>query len=498
MTGTVQSKMARGALWMLLFKFAERSLGLISTLILVRLLVPADFGIVAMAMSFVIVAELLTAFGFDIALIQRQDLTEEHYHSAWTCNLFLGLAVTLVMFAAAYPVALFYGRPEVFWVVCALALGPVITGAENIGVVAFRKELDFRKEFRFQLMRKLVSFAIAVPLAFWLQTYWALVAGMLASRLTGTVNSYHMHPFRPHFSFSQARSLISFSKWLLLNNMVGFLKERASDFFIGRLHGPASLGLYNVSYEFAMLPTTELSAPINRALLPGFAKMTADSRGLVAVYNNALGMLALFATPAAAGMFAVAPYFVPVVLGAKWLAATPLLELLAVNGALLFLHSSICTVLIGAGHPRRVMVTNSIYVAILLVGLFLFSPVGAIGAAYAVLTASTLSTPIYLFHINRSIGVNNVMFLRAVIRPVCASLAMVVVVRGVLPDYDATEPVVASIGWLAGGVAVGIATYGLLVTTIWLVLGRPSGAEQLLFEKTRNRIRARFAPATPE
>ena len=75
MTRSVQSKMARGAVWMMLFKLVERSLGLVSTLILVRLLAPADFGIMAMAFSFILVAELLTAFGFDIALIQRQDAT---------------------------------------------------------------------------------------------------------------------------------------------------------------------------------------------------------------------------------------------------------------------------------------------------------------------------------------------------------------------------------------------------------------------------------------
>ena len=497
MTGSIQSKMARGALWMMLFKFAERSLGLVSTLILVRLLVPADFGIVAMALSFIVIAELMTAFGFDIALIQGQNLTEEHYHSAWTCNIFLGLAVTAIMFAAAEPVAQFYGRPEVFWVVCALAIGPLITGAENIGVVAFRKELDFRKEFRFQLTRKIVSFAIAVPLAFWLQSYWALVAGMLASRLTGTLNSYQMHPFRPRFSLSKASALIRFSKWLLMNNMVGFLKERVSDFFIGRLHGPAALGLYNVSYEFAMLPTTELSAPINRALLPGFARMTSDPKGLATAYNNALSMLSLFATPAAAGLFAVAPYFVPVVLGSKWLEATPLLELLALNGALLFLHSSICTVLIGAGHPKSVMITNSIYVLILIMGLFLLSGIGAMGAAYAVLIASVLTTPIYLFQVYRSIGVGGGLFLRAVSRPTVASLVMVAAVRGFLPDYVATEPVFNSAMWLGGGVALGAAVYLLTMLAMWIVLGRPAGAEQLLFEKVQNRIRARWAPDAP-
>ncbi len=100
MSQDVQGEMARGALWMVLFKLLERSLGLISTLILVRLLSPIDFGIIAMATSFIFMAELLTAFGFDVALIQKQDATEEHYHTAWTCNVLLGLLITAAMLVA--------------------------------------------------------------------------------------------------------------------------------------------------------------------------------------------------------------------------------------------------------------------------------------------------------------------------------------------------------------------------------------------------------------
>lgn len=493
MTRSVQSKMARGAAWMMLFKLVERSLGLVSTLILVRLLAPADFGIMAMAFSFILVAELLTAFGFDIALIQRQDATEEHYHSAWTCNVLLGLTITVLMLATAWPIALFYGQPDVFWVVCALAIGPLIGGAENIGVVAFRKDLDFRKEFAFQLSRKIAGFVVAVPLAFWLHSYWALVAGTLASRLVGTVNSYWVHPFRPHFSLSQVRALIGFSKWLLLNNIVGFLKERTSDFFIGRLHGPAALGLYNVSYEFANLPSTEMSAPINRALLPGFARLTSDRAALAGAYLNAMRMLALFAIPAAAGIFAVAEYFVPVVLGAKWLEATPMLKLLTINGALLFFHSSICAVLIGTGHPDRAVKTNSIYVVLMIAGFILFAGIGTLGVVYTVLTASVLTTPVYLYQVRRCIGVKAISFLGAALRPMIASLIMIFTVYAFLPDFSATQSTLESISWLGGGVVVGVITYISAMLVMWLALSRPDGAESMLIEKIHGRIRDRWS-----
>jgi lipopolysaccharide exporter len=487
--------MARGALWMVLFKFVERSLGFISTLILVRLLMPTDFGVVAMAMSFIAMAELLAAFGFDIALIQNQNATSDLYHTAWTCNLLLGLLISLIMLASAPLIADFYKQPELRLVVSALALGPMISGLENIGVVAFRKELHFRREFAFQLSRKIVGFAVVVPLAFTLHSYWALVAGTLASRFAGTVTSYLVHPFRPHTSFEGITRLFKFSKWLLLNNIAGFLKERSTDFVIGLLHGPASLGIYNVSYELASLPTTELSAPINRALLPGFAKIANDPIAIRSAYSNAVGMLAIIAVPAAAGIAAIAQFLVPVVLGVHWLDSVPLMKILALNGALILFHSSMSVLLIASGHPGRVMMTNGLFVVTLLALLVaLAAHAGVEGAAYAILSTSILTTPVYLYQVRRSVGVPVSVFFRAAAFPVAASAGMVLTIETISPVYSSLMTWHDAAVWLAVGIVVGGATYVGLITLMWLVRRRPDGPERLVLDQIRSAATRVFAP----
>jgi lipopolysaccharide exporter len=486
MSQDVQGKMALGALWMVLFKLLERTLGLISTLILVRLLSPPDFGIVAMATSFIFMAELLMSFGFDVALIQQQDVTDEHYHTAWTCNVFLGLLITLAMLVAASPIAAFYRRPEVFWVVCALAVGPVLGGCENIGVVAFRKELQFRREFFFQLSRKILGFLVVVPLAYFLKNYWALVAGMLTSKVAGTIISYVAHPFRPRFSLVRIRELLGFSKWLLFNNMVGFLKERSSDFVLGRLYGAGPLGVYNISYEFATMPTTELSAPINRALMPGFARLAGDPVAMRNAYANAIGMLAILALPAATAIFATASFLVPVVLGTKWLGAVPLIEILAANGGLLLFHSSICTVLIANGYPDRVTATNGLYVITLLVLFLALAPgFGVTGAALAALGASLFSTPVYLLQVRRSIGIPAALFIQSATRPTLAALAMTGLMQCLLPEWNPTMSPAVAAGWLIGGLVFGIVAYAAAILLLWVALGRPAGAEELMLERLR-------------
>jgi len=486
MSDHIQSKMATGATWMVLFKLIERSIGLISTLILARILSPSDFGVIAMALSFIFFAEQLAAFSFDIALIHNQSATREHFDTAWTGNLLLGLSITLVMLLAAYPIAHFYRQPELVWVVCALALGPLIGGAENIGVVAFRKELNFRKEFLFQLSRKALGFLIVVPLALIVRNYWALVAGILFSKLAGTAISYLMHPYRPRFAFSRARELMVYSRWLLINNLIGFFKERTSDFFIGRLFGAGPLGIYNIAYEFAHLPSTELSAPINRALLPGFAKMT-DSEEVCRGYANALSMMAMLAVPCSAGLAMLAPYFVPAVLGAKWLAAVPLMQILAFNGAVLMFHSPVGSVLLARGYPQMPVIANGLYVLLLLSLLTAMAlsaeQLGVLGAALAALLSSLLSTPIYLYVIWRKMSISPMVFFRAIARPVGASALMALVLYGVLPAYDRSMSEVTVAGWLLLGVGVGAIIYALALAALWVLAKMPNGPERQLFDR---------------
>jgi lipopolysaccharide exporter len=480
---------------MVLFKLIERSLGLVSTLILARLLGPDDFGVVGMALSFIFMAELLMAFGFDTALIQNRAATDAHYNTAWTCNILLGLSVTLLMLALAAPIAQFYRRPDVFWVVLVLALGPVLTGAENIGVVAFRKELDFRREFRFQLTRKVLGFLLVIPLAFALRSYWALVIGILFSRLAGTTISYLMHPYRPRPSLLKVREMLSFSRWILLNNVVGFLKERSSDFFIGRVFGAGSLGSYNIAYELSNLPTTELSAPINRALMPGFAKMESAAE-VTSAYAVGLGLMALLALPAAAGIMALAPFLVPVILGAKWLAAVPLMEVLAFNGAVLLFHSSISAVLIGRGHPARTTFANGCYVGLLAIAFavigFGWHESGVVAVAYGVLLTSVLATPVYLYQVKRCIGIAPGVFVRAIMRPLLAAALMAVAMRYVVPAYSPAMGMHWTIAWLVGGAAFGVCIYASAAMALWWAAGRPAGAERIVIDRVRAMLAARF------
>src|SRR6185369_3577735 len=267
--------LVRGSAWMIGFRLLDRSVGLISVLVLARVLTPADFGLVAMATAMIAFVELFGWLGLDVALIQRPGATREHFDSAWTMN---------VLIASGWPLAWFYGDPRLIALVAFLSLGPLIQGCENIGVVAFRKELNFDREFRFLLSKRLLSVAITVSLALWLRSYWALAIGMVCGRLAGVAISYALHPFRPRWSLSRAGDLLHFSLWLVAQNVFVFLKDRGPDFIVGKFAGAHALGMWSVANELSNLVGTELIQPMNRAALPTYSRLAEDRGALASAY----------------------------------------------------------------------------------------------------------------------------------------------------------------------------------------------------------------------
>src|SRR5579883_1004638 len=256
--------MASGAMWLIFVRATIRLLGIVSVVILGRLLTPADYGLVALATAIIAALELMTAFSFDVALIQRQNLSREHYDTAWTITILFSIVVGIALMGLAIPAARFYEEPRLEAVMYVLAIGTVVEGLQNVGVVAFRKEMDFRKEFIFQVAKKVVAFGVTVPLAFWLRNYWALVAGITAGKIGGTLLSYFAHHYRPRLSTAVWGELFHFSRWLFINNFFGFLRAKTSDFVVGKIAGPAALGAFNLSVELSQMPTSEFVAPINR------------------------------------------------------------------------------------------------------------------------------------------------------------------------------------------------------------------------------------------
>lgn len=474
-------QIAKGTAWLMLFKIFDKVVGLISTLILARLLAPSDFGLVAMASSIVALTELMGAFGFDTALIQRQNASREHYDTAWTFNVIFGFAIACALIILTIPAATFYNEPRLTSIIPLLAIGALISGMENIGTVAFRKELNFNLEFRFLALKRISGFIVTIVFAFTLQTYWALIAGTITSKIVALTISYRLHEYRPKLSLAARADLFNFSKWLFISNLIGFLRSRSTDFILGRTAGTHGLGIFNVGHEIAMMPATEIVAPINRAVYPAYSKLTANKLELNSRFLEVFGFIALLTIPASFGLIAIAETAIPVLLGEKWLETIPIVRLVAIAGLAGALQSNLHVFILAIGKPKA---STYLSAAILTISLpliiFCSSQFGLPGTAFAYMLSACINlicTVVVFINIS---GIKTIQFVKRLYNPFFSTIAMTTLVYHLdryfatnLPDVPLVAAFLACI--LAGGII-----YTAMVIFIWHISGHPDSTEKIL------------------
>jgi len=467
------ARTARGAGWVMAWRLGMRVLGLVSTLVLVRLLAPADFGLIALATSFMQTIDGMMALGTEEAVIREASPGRDFYDTAFTLNLLRGLSVGALVAAVALPAAGFFGEPRLGPILLFVAALPVLDGLANIGAVDFRRDFAFHKEFAIMVLPKLGGILATITAALLLHSYVAMLFGMGVNRSLRVVMSYVMHPFRPRLSVRAWRAVAGYSAWTWVLSLAVLLRDRCDTLMLGRLTGPAIVGFYSVGAEVAALPTTELIEPLCRAAFSGFAAARTAGAAVGETYLRLMALAALLTLPAGVGLSLMAAPLVAVAFGPGWDQAVPVLQVLALAGtAMVFGQMSLHLMSAHALLGRLVAITligAVLRVALLAVLIPLW---GLTGAAWAAAAAISVEQMLTVGMALRRFKVRGAAFARQVWRPMVASAAMAAALWGF------------GLGWapggaaaLTGGVAAGAGVYGLVLLGVWTVAGRPDGAE---------------------
>lgn len=476
-------------MWMVSFKFIDRGIGLASTIVLARLLSPADFGLVAIAMMMISALQLLVSFSFDVHLIQNPNSGRDQYDTAWTFNVIFAAGCAVVLALLAYPVSLFYHEPRLQVVVYSLAFGYFVGGFSNIGPVIFRREMRFDREFRFMLGKRLAPVLTTIPVALVVGNYWALVLGQLTGTFAALWLSFYVSSYRPRFSMKAKDELFHSSKWMMVNNMLGFLNGRAAEFVIGKFAGVSGLGVYTISSEISTLPTTELVAPINRAAFPGYSRLAHDIDKLRGSFLGVISMVALFALPSALGIVSIADLMVPAVLGWKWLNAIPLIQVLAVYGALVALQTNIGYVYLAVGRPRIVSTIAAIQFVVLLAILM---PAcwnwGATGASWAFLATAILMVPVNQVLIARQLQLSVKEYSARLWRPFVAAAIMTAAIYLFKQNFSLSHDSAQYVMALLITVAFGAVVYTGSLYVLWRLAHKPDGAEKFCLSQAERML----------
>lgn len=462
-------------------RLAVRSIGLVSTLILVRLLTPQDFGVVGIASVVQTTLDWLTATGFGLALIRMPQVERRHYDTAFTLTLARGLLLAGLLVATAEPYAAFMDEPRVAPVMHVLAATAVVQSLDNIRLFDLQRSLRFDVLLRYHVLGKLLGFAAVLPLAFWLRSYWALVLATPLARLILLPVGYRIVPYRPRLGLGAWRELFHFSKWIFLGNIVSVADAQSFNVIVGRLNGVAAVGVYQVAHQVAALPISELAAPIRQPAFAAFARVQHDRRALAEYLLAGLALQWLLIMPLSAGIALTAREITLLFLGERWSTVIGLLPLVGLFTLFDGLRDYLGSLFVALNRqrivvPRLALLTLCKVLAVLwAAGRF-----GVEGAATAMLVAAVVTFLLWLALTRRQIGCGWAELGAALWRPASGAVAMAAAVMAV-PD-EIGFPLGGAVGALAAVLAVkaaaGALAYAVPVAALWLLAGAPGRAAE--------------------
>jgi O-antigen/teichoic acid export membrane protein len=488
-------RMARGAAWMVALRSIDRGLGLVSTLFLVHLLLPDDFGIVALGMAIVGGMTVFSEFSLELALIQNQSAVRRHYDTAWTLGLLRGVLLTALLLLLAKPSAALLSDERLTTLVACLAILPFLEGFLNVGVVDFRKHLNFRKEFILRFSGRLAGVVATIALAFLWQDYWALVIGQAVNRTVRIVLSYRLHPYRPRLSLEAWRDLLHYSKWLFFNGIVLFGSQRGATFVVGAFLNPTFVGIFALAREISLLVSQAFIAPIKHTYFPGFSKISNDFPAMREVYLNAFGLVTIVALPASIGIGLTADIFVPFALGENWLDTIPIVEILSVHAVLLALQGPVRPVLLAIKRPDIVTKMSTVQTIFLLPALVIGTwHAGIVGAAWATVASRFLVTALEYYVLFYFLGLTVIDCFPRVWRTIlsCGLMTATIFALKQSQFLSSHDDLVAQMLNLAIVVLCGTLTYALGIFLLWAIFDRSAkSAEGIILSVLREKCLGR-------
>jgi len=455
--------LVHGIAWTGAVKWGTQILSWASTVIVARLLTPADYGLVAMAVTFFGFVTMINEFGLGTAVITKRDLGDQQIAQLNSLAVIFGVVGFIVSCAMALPLSQFFGTSDLCWVVVVMGIGFLITGFRTVPAALIEKDLQFRLLAMMEGAQALVGAFSVVALALLGLGYWALVFGGLLSTAVWTVLTlaFRRHNFAKPL-FQPLKETITFSWHLIAMRVTWYLYSNADRFIAGKMLGQAALGAYTFACTLSNVAVEKIAGLVNRVTPAVFSAVQTEHAVLRRYLLTITEGIALITFPVTAGLALVADEFVLLVLGRQWTSVVAPLQLLSLYAAYNSVMTVLSPTLLATGKSRLAMLNGFWSAALLLPAFYIGSRWGIVGIAAAWLVAYPFTTvPIYC-HVFRSIGMPISRYLRTLWPAFSGTVLMavtVVLLKRILPTW----PLPIHLGFLVLG---GCAAYCLAMFTL--------------------------------
>jgi len=466
-------RIVRNAATAVAIAWSMRAIGLVSVLVLARVLTPRDFCIMALAMSAAALVDIFAALGLRQSLLRIREPERAHYDTAWTIQLLLLLSLAVVLVAMAPVAAWFYEEPALTVIIAVLASRFVFYGLVNIGTIDFDRHLELGRDLKLRVAVRLGTFAATVGAAFVLRNYWALVIGAVLQAGLHAAGSYVAHPYRPRFSLAKRAELLGVSLWMFLASAGHTLYRETEQLVAGRIAAMQVVGFYSVTKGLSSIFTEEIATALNRVTFVTTARNGSPLRDQAGRFNVMLGAYAMIVAPLGFGLSATAEQACAVLLGPQWAGAAPYLRLIGPAAACFAVHKLIVSSLQASGEARKgaFLALSGFVVLACVTTTVALSGGNALALAWAGLAASAtlLLTGLVAVSYGSEAGPTSLFF--GVARPFASALVMLALLRSApaIPGGDFVHLVVDA--------AAGATIFVVVTAALWWASGRPDGAE---------------------
>ena len=330
MADSIKTKTVHGVIWSALERFSLQGVQFLINIVMARLLLPSDYGLIAMLAIFLQISQAFVDSGFTNALIQRKDRNEVDFSTVFYFNIVIAVVFYLILFVAAPWIADFYHMPALVAVTRVIALNLIISALSAVHKTKLTIAIDFKTQAKASFTAAVVSGVMGIWMAYTGWGVWSLVVQTLMNALFLTLLLYYFLRWRPLlvFSVSSFRRLFAFGSKLLVSGLIHTIYYNLYVLVIGRKFSARELGFYTRAEQFAIFPSSNLNAVISRVTFPILSSIQDDTDRLADVYRKYIRLASFIIFPLMMGLAALAKPVIVLLLTEKWVGAVVLLQIL--------------------------------------------------------------------------------------------------------------------------------------------------------------------------
>ena len=430
MSESIEKKTFKGVSWLAAFKLFSQISSWIATIIVANLLLPGDYGLMAMATIITGYAEIFSELGLGAAIIQKDNSTKEELSSVFWFAFLFACFLSAACFPIAKITAILLNEPRVIPITQTVSLLFFLSGFQVVPINLLKKELDFKMVGMIEMTSTILSCFGMIIIAYYGGGVWTLIGGRIIRNFVRLILLYYKVKWIPiwYFNWSEAKSYVKFGVTMAFGTSLFYIWEQSDKFFAGRAWQPAAVGFYTFALQLSQIPTEKIVVLINQVSFSAFSKLQNDKEKFNRFYLNITKITATIVFPLFIGGFLVGPDLIKILFNEKWYPIIFLFKYLclsqiltAVNAVNNFVHAS-------QGRPQWGLTYHAICVIFMPVSFYFAVRYGLEAIILPWLTTYFILCSSWIVVTLCKIGIAISEYIKNIQNAICASLVMVVAV----------------------------------------------------------------------